>query len=68
MTREERNAVARIKRLLWSRHLLFVEVGARVADDRAIETLTELPSGVTVNSREYLALLRDLVRCARGKR
>lgn len=58
----------RIERFLQRRRLLFVELGARASDDRAISTHNENRDGATISNPEYTALLRDLARVARGER
>lgn len=62
----ERAAVERLRRLLQSRRLLFLEVGEpyRGVPDRVISTMDER-NGATVSNREYNALLRAIVKAAR---
>lgn len=52
----------RLRRFLYKHKLLFVRVGARVSDDRVVETHTET-NGATRSNREYNTLLRDIVMC-----
>lgn len=62
----ERAKIERLRRMLQRRRLLFVEVGARVGQDRVIDTMIDLYvqdeySG-TKHNPKYTQLLRDIVR------
>lgn len=62
----QRAAEKRVRALLLRSKLLFIRVGGRVGEDEVVSAWTELSSGATTASRQFNAIIRQLVETARG--